>query len=101
MLSSIAVLELEHGLFRARTEAQRRRRREYLDSIFAAIPVEAFTREKAQRAARIDAEARQVGATIPLADLLIGATALHFGYGVGTRNLRHFRMIPDLRVVEL
>jgi len=52
----------------------------------------------AQLAAKIDAEARQLGNTIPFADLLIGATALHFGYSVGTRNLRHFRMIPNLIV---
>ena len=33
--------------------------------------------------------------------LLIGATALHFGYAVGTRNLRHFHMIPNLAVIQL
>jgi predicted nucleic acid-binding protein len=37
----------------------------------------------------------------PFADLLIGATALHFGYSVGTRNLRHFRMIPGLGILQL
>jgi predicted nucleic acid-binding protein len=46
-------------------------------------------------------EARQLGRTIPFADLLIGTTALHFGYAVGTRNLRHFRMIPNLASVQL
>ena len=33
--------------------------REYLDTVFAAIPVELFTREMAQLAAKTDAEARQ------------------------------------------
>jgi predicted nucleic acid-binding protein len=94
-------MELEHGLYRARTDAQTRRRREYLDSVFAAVPVVPFTREMAQTAAKIDADARQLGITIALADLLIGATALHLGYAVATGNLRHFRMIPELRVVEL
>ena len=55
----------------------------------------------AQVAAKIDAEARQAGRTIPFSDLLIGSTALHFGYRVGTRNLRHFQMIPNLAVVEI
>ena len=55
----------------------------------------------AQIAAKIDAESRQPGRTIPLADLLIGATALHFAYAVGTRNLRHFRMDPNLTVIQL
>jgi tRNA(fMet)-specific endonuclease VapC len=101
VFSSITVTELEHGLHRAQTAEQPRKRREYLDTIFAAIPAEPFTREMAQLAAKIDAEARQLGRTIPFADLLIGATALHFGYAVGTRNLRHFQMIPNLAVIQL
>ena len=101
VLSSITVIELEHGLHRAQTVGQARKRRDYLDTVFAAIPVEPFTREMAQLAAKIDAEARQLGRTIPFADLLIGATALHFGYAVGTRNLRHFQMVPNLTVIQL
>jgi tRNA(fMet)-specific endonuclease VapC len=101
VLSAITVIELEHGLHRAQTTEQARKRREYLDTVFAAIPIEPFTREMAQLAAKIDAEARQTGCTIPFADLLIGATALHSGYAVGTRNLRHFQMIPNLTVTQL
>jgi predicted nucleic acid-binding protein len=63
--------------------------------------VEPFTKEMAQLAAKIDAEASQAGRVIPFADLLIGATALHFGYAVATRNLRHFRMIAGLKVIDL
>jgi predicted nucleic acid-binding protein len=101
VLSSITVIELEHGLHRAQTAEQERERREYLDTVFAAVPVQPFTRAMAQLAAKIDAEARQLGRTIPFADLLIGSTALHFDYAVGTRNLRHFQMIPNLVIVQL
>ena len=101
VLSSITVIELEHGLYRARSVEQTRKRREYLDSVFAAIPIEPFTRAMAQLAAKIDAEARLLGRTIPFADLLIGATALHFGYAVATQNLRHFQMVPNLAVIQL
>lgn len=101
VLSSITVIELEHGLHRASSIEQARRRRDYLEVVFTAIPVEPFTREMARLAAKIDAETRKVGQTVPFADLLIGATALHFGYGVGTRNLRHFQMIPGLLVKRL
>ena len=101
VLSSVTVVALEHGLYRAANAEQARKRREYLDTVFAAIPVEAFTRAMAQLAAKIDAETRQLGRTIPFADLLIGATALHFGYAVGTRKLRHFRMVPNLAIVQL
>ncbi len=94
-------MELEHGLHRAQTAEQARTRREYLDSVFAAIPVEPFTREMVQLAAKIDAQARQLSRTIPFADLLIGATALHFGYSIGTRNARHFGMLPNLNIIQL
>lgn len=101
VLSSITVVELEHGLHRAQTAEQAQKRRNYLDEVFAAIPVESFSKEMAQIAAKVDADARRVGRVIPFADLLIGATALHHGYAVGTRNLRHFQMIADLTVLSV
>src|ERR1051326_7226512 len=94
VLSSITVTELEHGLHRATTAEVARKRRDYLDAIYSAIPVESFTKEMAQTAARVDAEARRAGRVIPFQDLLIGTTALYFSYGIGTRNVRHFQMIP-------
>jgi predicted nucleic acid-binding protein len=52
--------------------------------------VEPFTAAMARLAAKADAEARQCRLTIPFADLLIGATALHFGFA-----------IPNLTVIHL
>jgi tRNA(fMet)-specific endonuclease VapC len=101
VLSSITVVELEHGLHRAQTADQAQKRRDYLDTVFAAIPVESFTKEMAQIAAKVDADARRVGKVIPFSDLLIGATAIHYGYAVGTRNLRHFQIIPNLTVFSI
>jgi tRNA(fMet)-specific endonuclease VapC len=101
VLSSITVVELEHGLHRAQTAEQAQKRRGYLEAIFAAIPVESFSREMAQIAAKVDADARRVGKVIPFADLLIGATAVHYSYAVATRNTRHFRMIPNLTVLSV
>ena len=101
VLSAITVVELEHGLHRADSAERLQKRRDYLDAVFAAVPVEPFTKEMGQMAARLDAEAKRTGRAIPFADLLIGATALRFDYGVGTRNLRHFQMIPGLPVIKL
>lgn len=53
------------------------------------------------RAGRIDGETQARGVRIPLSDLLIGASALELGYAVGTANLRHFRLIPDLNVIKV
>src|SRR5579871_200398 len=43
-------------------------------SVFGMIPVESFSREMAQLAAKVDADAPRAGKMIPFADLLIGAT---------------------------
>jgi tRNA(fMet)-specific endonuclease VapC len=101
MLSAISVIELEHGVWRANTSELADRRRMYLEEIFAAIPVQAFTKEMGQLAAKIDAAARRIGAVIPFADLQIGVTAVHLSCAIATRNVRHFRMIPNLVVKEL
>lgn len=101
MLSAVGVIELEHGYWRANTPELAARRRAWLDEVLTTLPVEPFTKEMGQLAARIDAEARKSGKTIPFADLQIGVTALHFGFAIGTRNVRHFAMIPDLEVKQL
>ncbi len=99
VLSAIGVVELEHGVFRARTPQQASKRRAYLDTLFAAVPVLAFTPEMCQTVAQIDSEARSAGNVIPFADLLIGGTAMYLAYGLVTQNERHFRMIAGLNVL--
>ena len=100
-ISVITVMELSHGIWRANTPELEQTRRIYVQEVFVAIPVERFTKEMAERAARIDAESRKKGKLIPLADLQIGVTGLELGYAVATHNLRHFSMIPGLNVVAL
>jgi tRNA(fMet)-specific endonuclease VapC len=101
ILSSISVMELEHGWHRANSPEAAARRRSYLDEVLAILPVEPFTREMGILAGKIDADMKKSGLVIATADLLIGITALHYGYAIGTRNLRHFKMIPGLKVLPL
>ena len=101
VLSSVSVMELEHGWHRAKTPDIALKRRKYLDVIFAVVPVGPFTREMGVLAARIDAEGKKAGRTIATADLLIGVTALHYGYSLGTRNARHFQMLSGLNVIAI
>ena len=55
----------------------------------------------ALRAGHIDGQSQARGVRIPLSDLLIGASALELGYGVGTANVRHFQLIPGLNLIQL
>ncbi len=94
-------MELEHGWHRANTPEAAAKRLRYLDEVLTILPVESFTREMGVLAAKIDADMKKAGLVIATADLLIGITALHYGYALGTRNVRHFRMIPGLEVLSL
>jgi predicted nucleic acid-binding protein len=101
VLSAISVMEPEHGWHRANTPEAAIKRRRYLDEVLAIIPVEPFTREMGVLAASVDAGMKKRGVVIATADLLIGVTALFYDYAIGTRNVRHFQMIPGLKVVSL
>jgi len=98
VLSSMSAAELVHGVWRAKTPEVRARREELVEEIFARVPVRPVSLKTARIFGEIDAKARSKGVTIPTADLLIGATALELGFEVATANLRHFRLIPRLRV---
>ena len=100
-LSAVTVVELAHGIERAKTEAQRQRRHTFLQELRAAMTVHPLSDEIAERAGAISGQQAQRGVILPFADLLIGATALHHGCEVVTENVRHFEMIPDLVVKKL
>jgi predicted nucleic acid-binding protein len=100
-LCSIAVAELVHGIYRAHTAERRDRRRAFLNDLKAAVPVYPITDSTAELVGKIGAESSAVGVSIPFDDLLIGACALERGYGVATRNPRHFRKIQGLNLISL
>lgn len=100
-ISAVTVLELTHGIYRARSATDARRRQAFVEELCQAVPVEPVTLEIAQLAGRIEGEEAAKGIVIALPDLLIGATALHLGYSVATLNARDFRKIPGLPVTEL
>jgi predicted nucleic acid-binding protein len=100
-VSVMTVLELAHGISRADTNERRERRQHFLDDLLTGVPIQPVTVPIALRAGHIDGQSQARGICIPLSDLLIGASALQLGYGVGTANIRHFERIPGLRVVKL
>ena len=100
-VSAVSLVELTHGMVRARTEAVRRVRAGFLDDLRAAVPTIAVSDEIAIRAGELDGLLRQAGMTIGTADALIAATALLSNYVVATSNFRHFKAVPGLEMVEL
>jgi len=100
-LSAVTAVELTHGIYRARTDADRLRRQAFVEEVFQAVAVHPLTLEVARLAGRIHGEQMGRGVGIDFPDLLIGATALHLGFDVATLNVRHFQAIPGLTVVTI
>jgi tRNA(fMet)-specific endonuclease VapC len=100
-ISVVTLLELAHGAARADTEQRRAKRLEFIQELLTALPIHPVTVPVALRAGQIDGENQAKGLRMPLSDLLIGVTALELSYSVATANLRHFQLIPGLKIVAL
>jgi tRNA(fMet)-specific endonuclease VapC len=98
-LSVISIIELTHGIYRARTDADKVRRKAFADELARDMIVHPVSLAIAQLAGRIEGEQAAKGISIAVEDLIIGSTALHLGFDVATLNVRHFQAIPDLKVV--
>jgi predicted nucleic acid-binding protein len=100
-LSAVTAVEMTHGIYRAKTDAQRLWRQHFAEELYQAVAVHPLTLEVARLAGRIHAEQMGRGIGIDFPDLIIGVTALHLGFDVATINVRHFQRIPGLNVVTL
>ena len=100
-LSVVTVLELAHGAARADTAERKAKRHQFIQELLTALPIHPVTVPVALRVGQIDGENQAKGVRLPLADLLIGVTALELGYTVATGNLRHLQRIPGLSVMQL
>lgn len=100
-ISVVTIAELTHGAYRARDAARQERRLQFIERLVSDLPVHPISLEIARLAGRIEGQQEEKGIQLPFDDLLIGATALHLGYGVATENVRHFQRIPDLQVVTI
>ena len=99
-LSVVTIVELAHGIQRAGTEERRLRRQSFVDELIRNLPVHPVTIDTAKLAGRIEGDQASQGSTIPFEDLLIAATALQLGFGVATGNVRLFKIVPGLTVVQ-
>jgi predicted nucleic acid-binding protein len=72
----------------------------FIDRLCSDVPVHPVTLETARVVGRIEGQQAARGVVIAFEDLLIGVTALQLGCDVGTLNVRHFRLIPGLSVVQ-
>lgn len=97
-MSSITASELLYGLHRASVPEQRERRERFVEFLLSRVPVIPIDLDVARVHSRIWVDLEMQGVRIGDRDLLIAATALHYGYGVVTENRREFDRVPRLIV---
>jgi predicted nucleic acid-binding protein len=100
-LSVVSIIELTHGIYRAKTDADRVRRKAFVEELTRDMIVHPVSLAIAQLAGRIEGEQAARGISIDFEDLVIGTTALHLGFEVATINVKHLQLIPGLKVVAL
>jgi len=100
-ISAISVVELTHGIYRANSEKTRGKRSAFVQQAFDSLIVYPATLEITRLAGQIEGEQAARGLAIPFQDLLIGCTALYLGFDIASPNVRHFSLIPNLKIVQL
>jgi predicted nucleic acid-binding protein len=99
-LSVLMLLELAHGAARADTLERKSMREQFIEELLTALPRSSYHCSSSFAYRTIDGANQARGVRLPLADRLIGVTTLELGYGIATRNVRHFHMIHGLSVMR-
>lgn len=98
-VAAITVAELWHGVERA-TGSRRAKRQIYLQQFLSAVPVLPYTAQTAFQHARVWAALEGKGAMIGFYDVIVAATALERNWPVASFNIRHFRTVDGLKVIQ-
>jgi|SRR5208283_1065115 len=99
LIAAITLAEIWHGVARG-TGIHAIKRADYLNKILEPLPVLPYTKQTSLIHARLWAELEQAGTRIGYYDLIVAATALEHRAKVATFNVRHFRLVQGLQVIE-
>ena len=97
-VSSITKFEVEYGM--VKNIKARKLFGEQVELLYSQIGTIYFDDDCAKVAAKIKNQLFTAGTPVAIEDLLIGAIALNHGLTVVTSNTKHFKKIPDLKIVD-
>lgn len=100
VIAAITASELLAGAHLADTEERRKAREQVVTAIVDAVTVVPFDLTVAHVHAKLWVELTSRGEMIGAHDLQVAATAMTLGHSVMTHNVREFRRVPGLTVVE-
>lgn len=96
-MCAVTASELLVGVERANTVQRRALRGAFVENLLATIPVLEFSLPVARTHARMIA-ALSKNVTAGAHDAIIAATAVHYGYGLLTRNVADFKIFQGLKI---
>lgn len=99
-IATITASELLQGVHRATSE-HRARREAFVEAVLEAFPALPFDLRCARVHSRLWADLVAAGKDTGAHDRVIAATALAHGWRLATANVRHFRNVHGLDLVEL
>ena len=100
-IAAITAAELLHGVERTKPAARKQSRSQFVEWILAQVETIDFDLALARQHAAIWAVLESAGKVIGPYDLLIAATAVHFGHPVATLNGSEFRHVPGLQLIDV
>ncbi len=99
-VSVVTASKLLHGVHRARDASVRARRSAFVEALLERFPLIGIELPTARTHARLWADLAAAGTPVGPNDLWLAATAVTHGFALVTANLREFRRVPGLDVVE-
>lgn len=96
-LSAVTVAELEYGVAKS---SQPARNQEALEGFLFPLEIAEYDRQAARAYGLLRVALERRGTPIGSLDMLIGAHALALGVILVTNNIREFKRIPALQVVD-
>ncbi len=98
-ISAITCSELLVGVHLANTEARRLKRAAFVEGLLRVLQALPFDIDVARVHAQLLASLPR-NVTLGAHDLIIGATALRYGYPVLTGNVEDFQRMPGITVID-
>ena len=68
--------------------------------LLASLNVLSLSVKAAERAGEVSAQAQRTGEALEIRDLLVGCISREEGFPLLTYNVKHFRRIPGLKVID-
>jgi len=94
--SEVTIAELTFGALHSKAVERHLQEPKMIEETFTVIPISGVLRDYAE----IRHELASNGMVVADFDILIGATARHYGLTVVTHNTKHFERMPGVDVVD-